>query len=398
MKHKIFCLACGLFCSLGLALQFAHAEVDELVTVSVEGTSHAENEGDATREIGAWAMSNVAREQVMELIGTERFQKNKANIETKIVKQASRFIPFMNTGKIKQLPDKTWQMPVELKISTASLRRIVLDNGLLSDSDGPAAILPLIAFTDRTKGVSSRWWLGEEKDEAHQALVQMSHTLHERMQLEFIRQGFYMMNPIGLQSSPLPMNLRLERPTQSELVAITDNFKMSMVARGDVRVTASRTLPGAFDVSAKIQVLQPLSGRAIAEVSRQFTTDTGAMNVVLKAKSATELPELAKDLAAQVLDAWQRGTLNANVMRVTVRGVLTPKQMADFKAGLMKNVHEVKALKDRLFDHGSVTFEAEVLGDATVLSDHLKTLEVQGFQVKLAESNQKSVTIDVKPK
>ncbi|MEK7357301.1 MAG: hypothetical protein AAB250_12690, partial [Bdellovibrionota bacterium] len=276
--------------------------------------------------------------------------------------------------------------------------KMVLEAGLLSDVDGPAAIVPMIVFTDRTKGISLRWWLGEEKSETHLMLAQLSRSLHDRLQSDFIRQGFYMLKPLGAQTSPLPPALRSERPTQSELSAIADHLKMSMVARGDVRIMESKSVPNAFDVEVKVQVLQPATNRAIAEVSRQFTTETGAMAAVVRAKATGEFQEISKDLTTQVLDAWQRGTLNANLVKLAVLGTLTPLQMASFKAGVLGSVSEVKSLKERLFDRGEVTFEADVAGDAKSVAERLKTVQIAGFQTRVTDATAKSLTIEVKVK
>ncbi|MES2965844.1 MAG: hypothetical protein V4760_18330, partial [Bdellovibrionota bacterium] len=179
-----------------------------------------------------------------------------------------------------------------------------------------------------------------------------------------------------------PTALRSERPSQSDLVAITEHLKMSMVAKGDVRVTESKSAPNSFDVEVKIQVVQPATNRAIAEVSRQFTTEPGSSTSVIRAKAASEFPEISKDLATQVMDAWQRGTLNANLVKLAVVGTLTPRQMADFKAGILKSVTEVKSLKERVFDRGEVTFEADVSGDAKSVAERLKNVQIAGFPAR----------------
>lgn len=405
--RKLICYVCGLFSLFALAAlmsmlsgagNFAQAQIaGELTTITVQGTSKAESPAEASREITQWATSNTAREQIIDIIGDAKFQKNKVAIENKIIKQASRFIPFVNPGEPVKEKDG-WKMPVELKVSSASLRKMVLEAGLLSDVDGPAAMVPMITFTDRTKGASLRWWMGEQKDDAHQMLLQLSRTVHERLQSDFIKQGFYMMNPLGFQSSPLPPALRIERPSQSDMIAITEHLKMSMVARGDVRVVESRSSANAFDVEVKIQVLQPATNRAIAEVSRQITTESGSMNSVVRAKVASEFPEISRDLATQVLEAWQRGTLNANLVRLAVVGNLNPKQMADLKSGILRSVSEVKSLKERIFDRGEVTFEADVTGTAKSVADRLKSVQIPGFQTRVTDASDKALTLEVKTK
>lgn len=406
-SKKLVCYVCGLLSLFALAAlmsilsaggNVAMAQgAGELTTITVQGTSKADSPSEASREITQWATSNTAREQIVDILGEPKFQKNKVAIENKIIKQASRFIPFVNPGE--PVKDKEgWKMPVELKVSTASLRKMILEAGFMSDVDGPAAVVPMITFTDRTKGASLRWWMGEEKDEAHQLLLQVSRSVHERLQSDFIKQGFYMMNPLGFQSSPLPAALRMERPGQGDMIAITEHLKMSMVARGDVRFMESKSAPNAYDVEVKIQVLQPATNRAIAEVSRQFTTEPGSMSSVVRAKTASEFPEISKDLSAQVLEAWQRGTLNANLVKLAVVGTLNPKQMAEFKAGILKSVTEVKSLKERIFDRGEVTFEADVSGDAKSVAEKLKSVQIAGFQTRVTDASAKALTIEVKAK
>lgn len=402
-KQKIFCLVCGMILSaLLLATVFgalapspAYAQ-EELVTVNVEGVSKAETPLEAAREIQAKATTDAAREQVIELVGDKRYQKSKAQIESKIVRQAVKFIPFVNPGQPVKQPDGSWKMNVEMKISSASLRKMVLEAGFLSDAEGPASILPMIAFTDRTKSISTRWWLGEEKDEAHKFVVQMGRSVHEKLLEEFNRQGFHMIRPLGTQSSPLPELYRVERPSAQELKAISDYYQAPMVARGDVRVREAREVPNSFSVSVKLQVVQASSGRLIAEVSRAFDTDSGNLEAVVRNKLNSELPEIAKDLAVQVLEAWQRGTINANLVRLAVRGNLSPKQMNDFKNSLMRSVREVKSLRERMFEPGQVTFEVDYAGRAPQLAERLKAAELAGFTASVAEASDEGLVLQIK--
>jgi hypothetical protein len=388
----------SLFSALTLiSVGVAYAQgADETTTINFEGTSKAESSYEASREIQSKALTETAREQTIEMIGEKRYQKSKSLVESRIVREAAKFIPFVNPGQPQQQADGSWKMSVELRLSAASLRKMILDAGLLNDAEGPASILPLIAFTDRKKGVSVHWWLGEPKDEAHKFLVERSRAFHEVVQKEFAKQGFYVLRPQGLHYSILPEALRAERPSLGDLKQIGEYHQTPMILTGEVRIRDSRELTGAYQCSVKLQVVQASGGRTIGEVSRTFETDAGNFESVVRAKLGAEMPEIAKDLAVQVLEVWQRGTLNTNVVRVAVRGQLNPRQLQDFKSGILKSVKDVKSLKERLFEPGQVIFEADLSGQVTELSERLKTLEIPGFQVKLAESLDKSLVLDVK--
>jgi hypothetical protein len=372
------------------------AQTDELLVTKVDGTSKAVSPVDAAREIQESVSAEAARSHVLEILGEKRYQKNKALIDGRIIRQASKFIPFVNAAQPVQQPDGSWKASVELRVDTASLRRMILEAGLLNDAEGPASMLPLISFVDRSKGVLNRWWIGEPKDEANRFLSQVAKQFHETFQGEFSRQGFHMIRPQGSQTSPLPEAYRVERPSQSDLVYISDYFMAPLVVRGDVRFRESRGIQGAFIGSVKLQVQHVASGRIVAEVTRQFETDAGGFENVVRAKLKTETPEIAKDLAVQVLEAWQRGTLNTNSIRLAVRGELSPKQLSDLKSGLVSNVREVKAIKERLFEGRQVHFELDYTGPVAQLSEKLRSLKLASFETQVTENSERGISMDVK--
>lgn len=385
--------------SLLLAPVVARAQVsDELLTVTYEGMSRLETPIEAQREIQAKAVSETARAQALELLGEKRYQKNKGPVETRIVRQAVKFIPFVNPGSLQKLPDGSWKMPVEMKISMPSLQKMVLDAGFMSESEGPASILPMIAFVDRTKATSVRWWMGEEKGEAHRFLAQLGRSVHQALGLELLRQGFHLIRPQGLTVSPLPEAFRVDRPSSQELKFISDYFQATMILKGDVRLREARTRSGVYLCSVRLQVVQTASGRTIGEVSRTIETEAGAYEAVVRAKVNAEMPEIAKDLAVQVLDAWQRGTLNANLLRLAVRGPLNPRQVTEFKSELLKSVREVKSMRERLFEPGQITFEVDFAGQPDQLAERLGSAQLEGFATRVAASGSggAGVTIDVR--
>jgi hypothetical protein len=277
---------------------------------------------------------------------------------------------------------------------------MVLDAGLLNDADGPASILPVVAFIDRQKGTSLRWWQGEPKDEARKFLVQISRTFHEKLQVELSKQGFHMIKPPSMQISPLPEPYRVERPSNSDYAYMSDFFNAPMIMKGDVRFRDSREAPGVAQISVKLQVVQATTGRMVGEVSRQYATEPaappGAYETQVRNKLSSELPEISKDLATQVLEAWQRGTLNTNTVRLAVRGGLTPKQLADLKTGLLANVREVKGLRERYFEGNQVLFDVDYAGEANTLTDKLRSLRLPTFETRLAGASEQGLSLDVR--
>jgi hypothetical protein len=408
-SSKFFCLVCGILLMLFMSLSLltigssvAQAQaVSDLQTVNVDASSKQSSPTDAVKEAAAWATIQTAKEHVIEILGQAAYDKNKAAINHKIFRQTTRFIPFVNPGAPVEQKDKSWKVPVELKISVNSLRKMLVDEGFFAQSSetavNPASLLPLITFTDRTKTQSMRWWMGDERQPEFKFLVSLEQLMHTRLSEEVTKQQLVFTKA---PSSDVPQKLQIERPSPQDLTALAAYFKSAMVARGDVRVMPS-SVAGAGTLSVKIQVMQASApDRVIAEVVREFTSDPHApsLEAGLRTKANSEFAVLAKDLAVQVQAAWQRGTVGTNYVTLSVRGPLDPQQQAAFKTAFVRNVHEVRDLKERLFEHDSVTYEADYAGDLASFEGRLRGLKLAGFDLRVAGQNgDRGLALDVRP-
>ncbi len=409
MKHNFFAtIFTFLVVISGLisSNSFAQGFDDELLPITEEGSSKATSQVEAQREIQGKLISGVARSQVIEIIGEKRYQKNRTMVENRIVREAAKFIPFVQPGDIQKQPDGTWKMKVDLKLSVGSLRKMVIDTGLLSDADTPVTVMPMITFTDRMKAVSYRWWMGDSQDEVRKPLVEWSRALENQLHRELMKQGFHLLLPLdGTVSNQLPQPFRVDRASSQDLKMIGDYLGISMVVRGDVRVKDSRELPGAWQIQVKLEVIPVQGGRTVAEISRTLETDSGPAAIVVKKKLEKESGDLARDLSTQVFEAWTRGTLAATTLKLAVKGNLTPKQLGEFRTQLLKSkaMRDIKAIRERLFEPGQVTYEIDYAASPEDLREKLKSLELSTFHEKFvqeagADGLSTPFTLEVKPK
>lgn len=410
MKHNFFvtlliCLACITICEISTAQNIE----DELLTITEEGSSKATSQVEAAREIQAKAVSGSARDQVIEIIGEKRYTKNKALVENRIIREAAKFIPFVQPHDIQKQPDGSWKMKVDLKVSIGSLRKMVIDTGLLTDADTPVTMLPMITFTDRFKSVSFRWWMGDSQDEIRKTIVDWSRAFDSGLHKELMRQGFHLLLPLNeTVSNQIPMVFRSDRASGQDLKALGDYLGISMVVRGDVRIKDSKEVPGSWQIQVKLEVLPVQGGRTVAEISRTLDTDVGPAAIVVKKKIEKEISDISKDLATQVFEAWTRGTLAATTLRLAVRGNLSPRQLSEFRSQLMKakSMRDIKAMRERMFEPGRVVYEVDYAASAEDFRDKLKGLDLAGFHGKqvvdseLGEADGVTVpyTLEVKPK
>lgn len=368
---------------------------DELLSVTEEASVKAKSSVEAQREIQKKIIDGIARDQIIEMIGQKRYQKNRSMVENRLVKESAKYIPFIQPGEVQRLPDGQWKMKLELKLSTESLKKMVIDTGLLSDANIPVTMIPMITYTDRVKGISYRWWLGDSQDEMRKPLVDWAHSVEDHLNQEFMRQGFHLILPLDdTISNQLPQAFRVDRASSQDLRAIGQYLGISMVVRGDVRIKSRGSFGASSNhegsqINVKLEVVQVQGGRTVAEISRTFEIDAMPTDLVIKKRLEKESDDLSRDLASQVYEAWTRGTLAATTLRLTVKGNLSPKQWADFRSQLTrsKSMRNIKAIRERLFEPGQVTYEIDYAASAEEFRQKMKTLQLSNFQEKFLDDS-----------
>ncbi len=393
MIGKIF-LLCFMVLEFGFDARLMAQDIsDDLITFNVEAFSKADNAPEATREIMQAAMSNVARDQVIEIIGDKKYQKNKVMIERKIISEATKFIPISNTKNLVKDAEGNFKAQVELKVSVSSLKKMIQATGLLVDSDDLAVVLPLIVFRDDKN--SFAWW-ELTQDDSKRNLVEISGLFDSSFSEDMFRNAFYVLKPNSVLSQMLPATYRTPNLKKDDYKYFSGFYHANLIARGEV---VFKAMPqNAMELSLKINITQSSNDREIAEVTRTISIERANSPIVLKARLQTVFAEVSKDISAQVLDTWQKGTLGSNSILISVKGLATPKQVQDFKTEIRKNIHDIKALKERIFESGQVTFEMNYNTNDGSILEHLKTAKFDNFDYRFLESNDKLIKTEVRAK
>ncbi len=374
----------------------ALAQIEEMTALTEEGTAKAESAPEASKAIVQNVTQAVARRSMLEMIGEKSYQKNKSLIENRIIRESFKFIPFVTPGTPVKSSDG-WKMSVQLKVSLSSLREMVLANGLLFDVEGPAAILPLVALSDRINQRQWRWWLLEKEDDGRKFLLQVQDRFNQAMYNEMNLKGFYLIRPqttalVGV----LPESFRSERLRPEDLRFWGEFFNAQMALKGDLRLRQSSAISGGYQISIKLQAVQTANSRSVAEVARTYETEPGTFEAVVRSKLATALPEVAKDLTTQIVDAWQKGTLGSNLLRLSVRGHLDPKQVNEFRNAVLKSMREIKMMRERVIEANGITFEVDYTGGAQDFGERFRHLSIPGFTMRVSDATDAGVVVDVK--
>lgn len=368
----------------------ALAQQAELVDRTYSGVSKETNPQVAKRVIQDEAAQKVSEEIIQELIGNDRFLKNKTLIQNKIIRNSARYIPFTKPSALTQSADE-FKMSVAMKVSLKDLKQMLQDSSLLNENEAVPVVLPLVSWQDRVEGRSYRWWLPLDKN-PQGFLVKEGRLLEEALRGAFQKNNFYLIKPIeaGLAAS-VPADFQNEKVSGEDAQFFVQFFNAPVVVDGQVNLTKGER--NNFRIEIKMTALQVSNGRAIADVSRRFDTDGGSFENAIDKKLREVLEGTANDLAVQVMDAWQRGSVGTSVIRLTIQGRQPLPVLEGVKEKIRSQLTQVKNIRERLVSADSVSFEVDTSVPASELVGKLETLDLDGKKLSRVSEGQNEIVL-----
>lgn len=384
----------ALFLGVGIAISQASWANRDMVEVSYTGTSDKPL-SQARQEIFQEAIEKTSRQYIQQIIGETKYQQNESTIKNKIVRDSGKYVLFVKSLNSKATANGGTEMTVGLKLSLQSLQQMLLKEGLLYKMTGAPLVVPLIQIQDRVAGASHSWWV-DSGSKSSNALAAPLSVLHAALRDELMPLGFYLLDPLKpAVSGSLPTIFQAENlPTEDELL-VGEYLGGQIVISGFVHVKASRKRSDAFELEVRLSARHTGNGRVVGEVIRAYDTDAGPVARVVPAKGKEVFPDIAKDLTAQIHDAWKSGTFGSSLIRLVVNGDFTFQRFTQLKNQILSQVTGVKTLKERKFTPGQVVFEIDSDSSADQISQNFQKAQFTQFSVQVSRAGSNQIEINV---
>lgn len=365
------------------------AQQADLLERNFSGSSKEATPQSAKSDIQNQASSKISEEVIRELIGEERFNKNKALIQSKVIKNSARYIPFVKPSAVT-MEGEEYKMSVNMKISLRDLKQMLQDNSLLNENDTIPVVLPVISFVDRVGGRSYRWWRTQDKN-TQGFLNKQSRTLEESLRGSFQKNNFFVIKPVeaGLGAN-IPSAYQNERIAGEDAQFFAQYFNAPVMIEGQVLMDKADKGNG-YRIDIRMTAVQISNARPIADVSRRYDVE-GSFEGAVDKKIREISESVANDLASQVFEAWQRGSLGTSVIRVTITGKHNLPAMEDLKERIRSQLTQVKNIRERLVSSDSVSFEVDTAASSAELAAKLEALDLAGKKLsKVSEGRDEIV-------
>jgi hypothetical protein len=338
------------------------------------------------------ATERVSEELIKEIIGESKYLRNKPLIQTKIIKNSARYLPFSKAGDLKKLPDGKQALTVTLRVSTEDLQSLLLENGLFYEQDGTPIVIPFVKFTDKVNLKSYAWWNADENMQKG-FLVRASKGFETALKASLGKNSFYVIRAQTLKYSRLvPNNLKNENLRFEDQQSMAGLWNAQITIDGDVQISKSPERSEAYLVSLKLTALQNINGRVIAEVVRTQETDSGPFEFVVDRKWKEILEPASVDLAAQILEAWQKGAIGASLYKLSIRGKVPVPVQEALKETFKNRLKEVKDIKERLISGDTIVYEIDSSMGPQDIAKKLQQFDSMGTKFVLDSVSDKEIS------
>lgn len=362
---------------------------------SYSATSKKANMVEARQEIQNLINQQVTEDLAKQILGEEAFLKNRNLIMSRIVRSSGLYIPFQRPGQLETSPDG-FKMTYEMKVNPTAFRQLLQQNGLLNENEAAPVLLPLIQVVDRIQLRSDRWW-SQESQEVSPPLRKLSRTLESSLRTSFSRSGFYVVRPVNSSLGvSTPLALRSEKHGPEDLRLIGDWYGAPLAIDGILQISRPKEgSTAAARLDLRLQVIQVTDGRPIADVSRSFETDAGALEVVVDRKLREVSEAVANDLSSQVAEAWQKGAVGSSQIRLSLSPKLPLPEVEKLKQALMSSNLGLRTVRERLMTSSGFVFEVESPSSQEELTRRLNGFQFQGKTFE-AQANENEIRVQIK--
>lgn len=370
-----------LICIILICAPFTQVRAQDLIDLTVDAVTAEKDPASAKEKMITDVVEKTSAKYIRELIGDTKFDKNKATINAKILKQRNRYVPWTNTGPLKADSNGNTTAAVTMKFSLKDLRLLLLKEGLLHLTEGSPVSIPFISIVDRANARSYRWWV----DVSSSGFLQDQHAkLISILRTQLGKNGFYVVDPVGSTLREIvPLPFRNEGFRNEDLLLLGDFLKGEIMIDGKIQL--DKADGNSSKMSVEMQAVQTSNGRVVAELTRTFQEKTPPTEAALHKVLASHLNEIGEEFASQILDVWQKGILGASFLKLALRGNFSFQEVEKFKSEALR-VSDIKVIRERSFTSQEVVFECEVTGGATQVAERLRGVR-PGWNVSVASTD-----------
>ena len=378
---------------LALTLASGAVSARELTDMNLQISSDRQG-AEAKQDAFDKATAEATLKLTEEILGAERAAKYWPSLKPKLLKTSARYVVFIK-GSTPEISGGLTRTNVQLRLSGDALEALLREEGLLNT--GTVRVLPLVQVSEQIDGRRFVWWADKGDDERGSTVIPGSFKkVIQLLTTKFKARNAYVMDPLN-------QSFRLSVPStyRSEVLRREDQALLAQYLKADVVLTGiifiDRPQPESKEARLvfDLQLWQTKSGREVAIIQRSETLsseNSKTVNLAIDQIGA----QVMEELSAKLGEVIAAGTLNLNILKLSVNGNMDYHQQAEFRKAVAQ-LREIKALKERLFEPSRVIYELETSISGQEMAKIIMQSKFSSFSVQIEDTQDASLSLQVRP-
>ncbi len=336
------------------------------------------------------AIETATRSLAEDMLGAEKVAKTWEQSKPKILKNSTKYVVFIK-GSLSdpKVPDR---LQVQMRLSPDALESVLRDAGLIGSET--VRVLPLVQFSD-SGGSKYIWWADISDGRSTSVAQGYFKIFFKQLNAQFKGKNVFVLEA----TSPsfrmgLPASYRMESLRKEDQMLFGQYLKADVILSGRVDVSKPRADTSEQKIDLSLQLWQTKTGRTLVETARSVTVNADGPKAVQAALDQTQ-PQLFAELAGKLAEAVGGGGLNLSIVKISVEGGLSPKQLTEFRK-LLASVREIRSIRERLIEPTRTIFESESTVNASDLAKAIERSRFPQFKVDVASSQDDRLVLVVK--
>ena len=350
------------------------------------------------------ALNEVSRELVTEMIGEKKYIENKKKIEKSIIRNQNRYVLFIRSSSGKFQEQGKFAFTVTIKVSKENLKKLLLENNLFYDSKGAVCVLPMISFSSYfgEKKEKYFWWL--ENETADTELKNIATEFFSLLSKEFIKSGFYALDPIfqRIKEGAPPFALPTKENSAKDFLSLAKFYTCDIILSGRIHIgkiskaesnffsnllfskksSVSVAYSGSYFTKFSFNIFNIKTRQFLFNVQRKFSFSPVNKNKP-KAEALSRSMDILDNIIYQLSAVNEEGSLVLNRLVISVQGSLSYAEKEQLQKSLIKYVSGIEDLQVRLLNASRVVYLAQSSQSAQDISKQLKSISLPRFLIQV---------------
>ena len=350
------------------------------------------------------ALNEVSRHLVTEMLGAEKYKKNKSKIEKSIIKNKNRYVLYISSSSGKLQEQGKFAFTVTMKVSKENLKNLLLENNLFYNSEGAFCVLPAISFSSyfEEKKEKYSWWL--DSSPAGSEIKNIAGSFFDLLSKEFIKSGFYVIDPVfqKIKTSAPAFVMPKKGKSIKSFLPMSQFYTCDIILYGRIhtgRVSSAESnffsnlfsskedslssiYPESYFIQFSLNVSNIKTRQFLFNVQRKFSfspTNKNNPKVELLLRSKDILDSVVYQLTA----FNEEGSLVLNRLMISVQGPLNYAEKERLQKSLIKKIPGIEGLQVRLLNSSRVVYEAKSSQSAQDIAKQLRSISLPHFLIQV---------------